>query len=275
MISRSGILLCGGRSSRMGRPKAWLPWGNHPMVAHVVEILGSCVDEVVVVASESLDLPPLDARVVRDREPDLGPLAGIAVGLGACRGTRAFVTATDAPFLTPRFIEAMFERCGPGGAAAPSTRGIVQPLAAVYPARGAARAQRLVREGRRRPLELLKALDFRAVPLDELPDPDALRGFNTPAEYLEAVAEAFGPATATLELLGRARRQFGQPALEVPVGSLASVLGCVAPDLAVCEGGRVHPAYLVSLGGRDFVRDARIPIGPGERVVVFDASVGG
>ena len=46
------------------------------MVAHVVSVVRSAVDEVVVVASEKLELPRLDARVVRDREPELGPLAG-------------------------------------------------------------------------------------------------------------------------------------------------------------------------------------------------------
>jgi len=39
----AGIVLCGGRSSRMGRAKAWLPWGARPMVAHVVAQLREAV----------------------------------------------------------------------------------------------------------------------------------------------------------------------------------------------------------------------------------------
>ena len=67
------------------------------MIAHVVSILRPIVDEVVVVASDGLELPPLDARVVRDREPARGPLAGIREGLEQIRTDFAFVTGTDAP----------------------------------------------------------------------------------------------------------------------------------------------------------------------------------
>ena len=44
----AAIVLCGGRSTRMGRAKAWLPWCGRPLVAHVVETLRPAFDEVVV-----------------------------------------------------------------------------------------------------------------------------------------------------------------------------------------------------------------------------------
>ena len=69
----------------MGRAKAWLPWRGQPMVAYVVSVVRPLVDEVVVVASRNLELPPLDAQVVRDRKPELGPLAGIREGLDCVR----------------------------------------------------------------------------------------------------------------------------------------------------------------------------------------------
>nr|NIP96958.1 NTP transferase domain-containing protein [Akkermansiaceae bacterium] len=74
----AAIILCGGRSSRMGRPKAWLPWRGRPMVVHMSEVLGGAVDEVWVVSSPQLALPEMNARVLQDKEPHLGPLAGIA-----------------------------------------------------------------------------------------------------------------------------------------------------------------------------------------------------
>lgn len=271
-MSTAAIVLCGGRSSRMGRDKAWLPWQGRALVSHVVATLRAAVDEVVVVASAELALPRLEARVVRDRAPDLGPLAGIREGLAALHAERAFVTGTDAPFVTRRYVEALLAF---GCAAAPDVDGHVQTLSAVYPRSGLAHAERLLAERRMRPLFLLEACEYRVVPARSLPDLDAVRGFNTPEEYLKAVRDRDGKATATLEFLGRSRLAMGRAALEVPVGTLAEILSRTHPTLELLEGMRVARPYLVSIGARAFVRDASIPVGPGERVIVMDASVGG
>jgi molybdopterin-guanine dinucleotide biosynthesis protein A len=257
----------------MGRPKALLPWRGRPMIEHVVEVLHNAVDEVVAVTSDELDLPPLRARVVRDEEPALGPLAGLAVGLGAVEAPLSYATSTDAPFLSPAFVSAVL---GAGKAAAPVVDGFVQTLAAAYPSRDAAQhARRLLGEGRRRPLDLLEALDYRALEPSELPELRSLKGFNTPQEYLAAVAEEHGAARAVLEFVGEVRAAAGCESIRVPVGTLAAVLAHAPAPLELCEHGRVAPRFLISLGGRDFVRDGRIPIGPDERVVVLDSAAGG
>jgi molybdopterin-guanine dinucleotide biosynthesis protein A len=256
----------------MGRAKAWLPWRGRPMVAHVVALLRSVVDEVVVVTSDELELPALDARIVRDREPALGPLAGVREGLSNVEAPLAFVTGTDAPFLTPEFVETLLSF---GSAAAVEVDGFVQTLSAVYPRSAAKRAGALLAAGRRRPLDLLEVLHYRVVAPDELPDVDAFRGFNTPGEYLEAVRAAGIGAGATVEFLGHSHCVTGTREREVEFGTLAQVLTRAAPELDLVAGERVARPFLVSLDGRQFVRDTSIPIGPGEHVIVMDASVGG
>ena len=267
-----GIVLCGGQSSRMGRAKAWLPWQGRPMVAHVVEVLRRVVDEVLVVSSAELELPPLEARIVVDREPARGPLAGIREGLSQLQAELAFVCGTDSPFLTPAFVEALLSH---RGAAAPEVDGHVQTLAAVYPRSALPCAEELLERGRGRPLHLLEALGYRKLRSDELPDIDSVRGFNTPDEYLQAIRESGGEPTATLELLGRSRLVAGRHELEVPAGTLAEILAHAPAELCLLDGGSVAKHFLVSIDGRSFVRDGAIPIGPGEHVIVLDASVGG
>ncbi|MFP6655690.1 MAG: molybdenum cofactor guanylyltransferase, partial [Myxococcota bacterium] len=115
-MSRAGIILCGGRSSRMGRAKAWLPWFGTTMIEHVVANVRAAVNEVIVVTSDEVDLPPLDVQVVVDPEPGGGPLVGICAGLKSAKADLAFVTSVDAPFLELDFVEGLFEV---GGAAAP------------------------------------------------------------------------------------------------------------------------------------------------------------
>jgi molybdopterin-guanine dinucleotide biosynthesis protein A len=271
-VTRLGaVLLCGGLSSRMGRAKAWLPWRGQPMAAHVAAVLAEAVDEVVVVSSAVLDPPPLPqgVRVVRDEQVGQGPLAGIATGLSQLDAELAFVTSTDAPFLTPAFVLAVL---APGKAAAPVVDGFVQTLAAAYPSEAASLARELLAGGQRRPLHLLEALGYEPLGEARLPDLAALRGFNTPEQYLAAVADDGQDRSAAIEFVGRPRTLAGCKEIEVPIGSLGEVLAHAPRGLELCDGDRVASPFLVSLGGHAFVRDTRIPIGPGERVIVLEAS---
>jgi len=270
-MNAAGIVLCGGKSSRMGRDKAWLPWRGQPMIAHVVSILRPIVDEIVVVASDALELPPLEARVVRDREPALGPLAGIREGLAQIHSEFAFVTGTDAPFLSPAFVMALL---GLGCAAAPEIDGHVQTLSAVYPRDALARIDAMLAEGRSRPLQLLEELGYRKVSAEQLPDPRSVRGFNTPDEYLAAVRASEGRATATLEFQGRARLAAGRSELEVPVGTLGDLLAPFQPSIGILDGDLVAKPFSISLNGHGPACSVAIPVGPGERVCVVDTVAG-
>lgn len=256
----------------MGRPKALLPWRGATLVETVVATLESAVDRVFAVHSGAFDLPDLGVPVLVDREPGLGPLAGIREGLHAAGTGLVFVAPTDAPFLTVRFVRSLLAF---GKAAALEHEGFVQTLCAVYDADGADAADRLLAEGRRRPLDHLEASGFRRVTADEVDDPESFRGFNRPQEYLDALSQADVPGGATLEFFGRARRRAGRARMDVPTGTLYEVLRHAEPALAICVEGEIARPFLVSLNARDFVRDPAIPVGPGDRVLVMDSSVGG
>jgi hypothetical protein len=183
----------------------------------------------------------------------------------------AYTTSTDSPFLTPRFVRAMLAH---GDAAAPDVDGFIQTLAAVYPRRALPFAEDLLAAKRLRPLHLLEAVGYRKVAAAELPDIESIRGFNTPDQYLAAVKETSPDSTALIELRGAARQAADRDECEVAIGSLAQVLGSLPNGAVLLERGendtepRVASAFAVSLGGRESVRDARVPIGPGERVIV-------
>jgi molybdopterin-guanine dinucleotide biosynthesis protein A len=241
------------------------------MVAHVVSVVRPLVDEVVVVASRNLELPPLDAQVVRDRKPELGPLAGIREGLECVRSEFAFVTGVDAPFLTPAFVTSLLSH---GRAVAPEIDGHVQTLAAVYPRSALARAEAMLAGGHARPLHLLEGVDYQKLCADDLPDLESVRGFNTPAEYLDALRQLEGTSTAILELRGTVRRVMDRCEIEVPVGTLAEILGSVHSSLGILDGDGIAREFSVSIVGCGRVQSTAIPVGADERVVVGDAFVG-
>src|SRR5437016_1263866 len=103
-----GIVLCGGQSKRMGKPKAWLPFAGQTMLGHIINILNDVVRPIVVVAAPDQDIPPVpkDVSVVRDDREGRGPLEGLAAGLAALEGQAeaAYVSSCDVPFLRPAFI---------------------------------------------------------------------------------------------------------------------------------------------------------------------------
>src|SRR4051794_177556 len=116
MTRVAGIVLCGGQSSRMGRPKAWLPFGDELMVSRVVRLLAEVVSPIIIVAADGQDVPPLlaDVLLVHDPAPGRGPLQGLAAGLSALDAVAdaAYVSSCDVPLLRPAFVRRMIDLLG-------------------------------------------------------------------------------------------------------------------------------------------------------------------
>lgn len=201
----AGIILCGGRSSRMGRPKALLPFGTETLLERMVGILGSVCHEVVVVAAAGQALPTLPSivKVAWDEQPEIGPLEGLRAGLNAVDSEPqcAYATGCDAPLLVPAFVLRMSELLGEHQAAAPVVDGRLQPLATVYRRDVVPAIEQCLRGPRRALVELLATLDTRSVLASELADVDpelrSLRNVNWPDDYTAALAELGLPPTLT------------------------------------------------------------------------------
>jgi molybdopterin-guanine dinucleotide biosynthesis protein A len=198
MGSAGGIVLCGGRSSRMGRPKAWLPFGDELLLQRVVRILGVVVAPIVVVAAPGQDVPPLPAGVplVRDDVEGRGPLQGLAAGLGALVGQVevAYLSACDVPFLQPAFVRRVLDSLGDAATAVPHVAEYYHPLAAVYrvdPVLTAA-CQLLALDQRRTGL-LFEVVPARLLEAEVFADVDSslqsLRNLNTPEDYEAALSD--------------------------------------------------------------------------------------
>src|SRR5262245_4990013 len=138
MEAFAGIVLAGGRSERMGRPKADLEWRGGSLAQSVCRALESAgAEPIVVVRAPGQRLPalPTAVRVAEDARPDHGPLEALAAGLRVLpeQTERAFVSAVDAPFLAPAFVTCMVSTLeGNVDAAVPVHEGTPHPLAAAY-----------------------------------------------------------------------------------------------------------------------------------------------
>lgn len=190
-----GIVLCGGQSRRMGRPKAWLPVGEELMLPRVVRILAQVVSPVVVVAAPGQDVPPVpeEIRVILDAEGGRGPMEGLFAGLKALEGRcqAAYLSSCDVPCLRPAFVERVISLLGENQISVPRVGEYHHPLAAVYRLDVRSEVERLLSENRLRVASLFEIIPTRVVEENELADVDpafeSLWNVNTPEEYEEAV----------------------------------------------------------------------------------------
>src|SRR5688572_16572520 len=132
----AGIVLCGGKSTRMGSSKAMLPFGAETMLQRVVRLLGTVASPLAVVGAPGQPLPELPADVIlaRDEHEDRGPLEGLRAGLKALPGSveLAYVTSCDVPLLVPGFVLRMIDLLGDYDIAVVEIDGFAHPLSAVY-----------------------------------------------------------------------------------------------------------------------------------------------
>jgi molybdopterin-guanine dinucleotide biosynthesis protein A len=101
----SGIILAGGESRRMGRDKAWIPFGGQALIERVIDRVGEVCQEIIVVTNNHLLYAGLGANLVRDSFPGKGSLGGIYSGLSAARCDRGIVVACDMPFLNAELLK--------------------------------------------------------------------------------------------------------------------------------------------------------------------------
>jgi molybdenum cofactor guanylyltransferase len=280
MSTFAGIVLAGGRSSRMGTPKAALEWHGSTLLRRTAGIAARATDgPVVVVRAQGQALPALPAQVevIDDPREGMGPIQGLAAGLAAIAGRAeiAFVCSTDMPFLHPAFVRRVLRAAAEGAdVGLPIARGYPQPLAAAYRTTLAPVAERLVKEGRLRPAFLfdecvVTRLDEAALRADPIlaaldPDLDSVVNINEPADY-EAARSRLAPEVTIQRFGALADGHRGPQAIRA-----ATMAGAAA------AAGLVLGRHVVAaLNGDQITRDGETPLATGDSVSFLSADAGG
>ena len=295
----SAVILSGGKSSRMGRPKALLPFDDKPLIAHLVQRLSQRFSDIVVVAAPDQSLPSLPVTLVRDAVAYQGPVGGLYYGLRAIRGAAAFVTSCDVPFLQLPFIDYLVSQLAHNGrdydVVVPVWQDRLQPLHAVYRQRVVPHLQEQLATQRLRPVYLYDTVPTRKVSPTEIKrfDPEGLSflNMNTQADYQAALARwrtLSAPISCTVELFGVARltaRTSRVPltlSAEATLADALAVLGAECPALlgsvlSADEAGRtgLRSGYTCNINGKDFVRDAHTRLRAGDSLLILSSDAGG
>lgn len=156
----TGLVLAGGRSSRMGMDKALLRVHGHRLVDIAIDRLREVCERVLVVRG-SRRIEGLQVEQLSDAGG--GPLVGIVAGLRAATTDLVAVIGVDMPRADPAVLRTLSQLWEGGPAAAPVVGGAVQPLHAVYATAWTSRFAALVAAGERSPRRALAVLEAQLV----------------------------------------------------------------------------------------------------------------
>jgi molybdenum cofactor guanylyltransferase len=187
----NGLILAGGKSSRMGKDKSMIDYHGKPQIDVAFELLSPFCKKVFLSArktqakSEAYKKFP---QVIDDPDfEDKGPLAGILSAMKKSPTSSWLVLACDLPFVSGETIDHLLKKRDPmriATAYKSSHDGLPEPLCAIWEAGHYASILQLFKEGLHCPRKIL--IRLHANILEPL-DPKALDNINDPQEYQEAL----------------------------------------------------------------------------------------
>lgn len=175
------LVLAGGDSRRMGRTKAWLAVGETTLLQWVVDRLAPAFSEVVVSFAQPEQVREhLPYRLVFDRKPAAGPLAGLEAGLGVAKHEVTFAVACDMPYVTQEVAQMAVAASAGCDAAIPKIDGRAEPTCAAYRRPSLPRITAALDAGRYKASDLAEHLDVTWL---EGLDAHLFRSLNGPDDY--------------------------------------------------------------------------------------------
>ena len=277
MAHAAAIVLAGGRSSRMGSPKAGLEWHGSTLLRRVTGLVARVVDgPVVVVRAPDQALPELDATIefAADAREGRGPLQGLAA-IGD-RAAVAYVSSTDVPLLHPAFVRRVISAFNDDvDVVLPEIGGYRQPLAAAYRVDLLEQVEELVAADRLKPAFLFERCRVLRMSDAEMlsdgalarldPDLESVSNLNEPPDY--ARARALPAPEIQIERFGTLAPRPGprrQTVCAWTLGEAARTIGLALDEHVVA-----------ALNGDQITREPQVPLAAGDTLAFMAADAGG
>ena len=127
----TGIILAGGKSSRMGSDKGLLDLEGKKFINHIIDAIVPVVDELIIVANNS-NYNDLGYKVVGDLVKGCGPMGGIYTGLMISETEKNLIVSCDIPDISTATLQTIISQSGKEDVTVPLHNEISEPLCAVY-----------------------------------------------------------------------------------------------------------------------------------------------
>ncbi len=127
----TGIILSGGKSSRMGKEKGLCWLKGKPLIEYSFDHLKNFCDSIII-SSNSNEYEYLGCQIVKDEVQDIGPAGGIYSCLRASGNDENFIVSCDMPMITGDLIQYLLSQKKDFDALIPLFNGFPEPLCAFY-----------------------------------------------------------------------------------------------------------------------------------------------
>ena len=184
MYDIPAVIFAGGKSSRMGRDKALLPFGGEEsLAAYQYKRLSGLFREVYLSSKE--EKFTFDVPVIYDRYDQSSPLVALISALETLGSDEIFVLGVDIPFVEAEVIERLYAHRDASWdvVIAQSPQGL-QPLCGFYRRRILPQARENLHQNIHKLQHLLK--DTRTLPVT-IQNEKTFTNLNTPQEYQSAL----------------------------------------------------------------------------------------
>lgn len=206
ITSITGVILAGGKSTRIGASKPQLEIGKVHLIDRVVDTLSQFTSSILIVTSEDqeslAESATAGARRVKDIYPGKGPLGGIYTGLMYAETGYSLVVGCDMPFLNSGLIRYLIDGASGFAAVAPKFGWMIQPLHSIYSKSCMPSIEALLRENQLQIIRLFDLVNTRFVEEKEIDrfDPDHLSflNINTEGDLLKAEVLIGGKASPSV-----------------------------------------------------------------------------
>lgn len=128
----SGIILSGGKSSRMGKEKALVDFKGLKLIEYSIKALEPFCDEIIISTNNPHLYAEFDFKCIADEKKNIGPIGGIFTLLNNSSYQDNIILSCDIPFVEQKFIKYLLDNYNGETALIPQHNGKVEPLCAVY-----------------------------------------------------------------------------------------------------------------------------------------------
>jgi len=126
-----GIILAGGKSSRMGQNKALMRIGDKTLIEYVYDIINAFTPEIII-SSNTEDYSFLNCKTIPDIYQNIGPIAGIYSSLKNSKYHKNIVISCDTPFVSSAIISELIKASNGYDITISKSNNFIEPLIGIY-----------------------------------------------------------------------------------------------------------------------------------------------